>query len=350
MKTAILISTTNTIEGATIEKYLDIVSTNVIVGTNIFSDISASFTDFFGGNSGTYQSKLQEIHKTAIANLKTKASNLGSNAIIGLSVDFDEVSGKGKSMFMISALGTAVKLSFKEDIKIKPVSSDVVIGRESLENEIAKHRIARKLEAEELPTLDDWNYLMNFPTSEISQSLLILYLSIIKKNPNECLELENLLVTNVPYYFGALDERASIEILYSNITKDPSPISEIIFSNNLFSASHLLSLLKDNQINTVVKCLKASKNFYTENDLELMQDILHFFDNLKDLGRIEIVKNLMGKAKEKFICPNGHSWEVDGDYCQEFSCGKNIKGLTKTEVQQIKNFKIKVDSLRNLLN
>lgn len=35
---------------------------------------------------------------------------------------------------------------------------------------------------------------------------------------------------------------------------------------------------------------------------------------------------------------------------KNFLCGKNIKGLTKMEVQQIKNFKIKVDSLRNLLN
>lgn len=45
---------------------------------------------------------------SAIVNLKQKAANMGANAILGLKIDFDEISGKGKSMFMISAIGTAV--------------------------------------------------------------------------------------------------------------------------------------------------------------------------------------------------------------------------------------------------
>jgi len=110
MNKRIIITTTNLVEGASIENYFELISTNVVVGTNFFSDLGASFTDFFGGLSNTYQNKLEKIYKIAIDNLRHQAIDLGANAIIGLSIDFDQVSGKGKSMFMISAIGTPVKM------------------------------------------------------------------------------------------------------------------------------------------------------------------------------------------------------------------------------------------------
>lgn len=51
MRSAILVSSTERLEGYEIEKYFELISTNVVLGTNFFSDIGASFTDFFGGNS-----------------------------------------------------------------------------------------------------------------------------------------------------------------------------------------------------------------------------------------------------------------------------------------------------------
>jgi uncharacterized protein YbjQ (UPF0145 family) len=46
-----------------IEKYFDLISTNVVLGTNVFSDLGASFSDFFGGTSDIYQNKLEKIYK-----------------------------------------------------------------------------------------------------------------------------------------------------------------------------------------------------------------------------------------------------------------------------------------------
>ena len=46
-----IITTTDTIEGATIVKYIELVSANIVIGANVFSDFAASFTDFFGGYS-----------------------------------------------------------------------------------------------------------------------------------------------------------------------------------------------------------------------------------------------------------------------------------------------------------
>ena len=44
-----IVTTTNSIEGYTIRKYLGVVNANVVIGTNLFSDIAASLTDVFGG-------------------------------------------------------------------------------------------------------------------------------------------------------------------------------------------------------------------------------------------------------------------------------------------------------------
>ena len=92
----ILITTTSYISNAEILQYSGIVTTNVVVGVNFFSDFLASFSDIFGGNSGTYQNKLDRIYKEVVSNLETKAKKKGANAIIGLHIDFDEISGKGK--------------------------------------------------------------------------------------------------------------------------------------------------------------------------------------------------------------------------------------------------------------
>ncbi|WP_207535323.1 heavy metal-binding domain-containing protein [Desertivirga arenae] len=45
----ILIITTSNIEGRTIRSCFQPISFNIVIGTNGFSDSSASITDFFGG-------------------------------------------------------------------------------------------------------------------------------------------------------------------------------------------------------------------------------------------------------------------------------------------------------------
>lgn len=105
-----IVTTTNSIEGYTVKRYLGVVNANVVIGTNLFSDIAASLTDVFGGRSGSYKSKLNTIYDEVMKELTEKAKSYHADAIVGLHVDFDEVSGGGKSMFMVSASGTTVTL------------------------------------------------------------------------------------------------------------------------------------------------------------------------------------------------------------------------------------------------
>lgn len=102
-------TTTPNIEGKKITQYLGIVTADVIIGANIFSDIFASVRDIVGGRSATYEKKFAEGKVMAIKELEDEAQRLGANAIVGIDFDFETIGGKG-SMLMISVSGTAVKV------------------------------------------------------------------------------------------------------------------------------------------------------------------------------------------------------------------------------------------------
>jgi len=102
-------TTTPSIEGRKIVEYLGVVSADVIIGANIFSDIFASVRDLVGGRSATYEKKLTEGKILAMNELEEKVKSLGGNAIVGIDFDYETVGAKG-SMLMINISGTAVRL------------------------------------------------------------------------------------------------------------------------------------------------------------------------------------------------------------------------------------------------
>ena len=351
MKRSVLATTTNSIENAEIEKYVDLISTNVVVGTNMFSDLGASLTDLFGGFSDTYQGKLQKIYQVAIDNLKMKASNLGANAIIGLKIDFDEISGKGKSMFMISAIGTAVKVAYKDNSSDESVNDSYsIIQNDKLEQEVSRRNIIIKVQKNYMPNQDEWIYLLNNPIEDISNTLLEKYLLSFNSSSSENVPSIQLLRAHLANYFKSLNRDFAIDILYAKLIDFPTQILEIIQSNNLLAPQNIINLLKNDKIELAIDCLSANMDFYSSDDLLLMQQILETFDNIPDKGKIDSVKSLLGKAKDKYICPNGHANNIDSVYCEDSFCNKNIKGLIRSQVQQVEGFRLKVDSLRALLD
>jgi len=102
-------TTTHGIEGKRITQYLGVVSADVILGANVFSDILAGVRDIVGGRSATYEKKLAEGKVMALKEIEDEAVVLGANAIVGIDFDFETVGGTG-SMLMISISGTAVKV------------------------------------------------------------------------------------------------------------------------------------------------------------------------------------------------------------------------------------------------
>ena len=102
-----IVTTTAAIEGQPVQRYLGIVTGEVIVGANLFRDLFASITDIVGGRSGKYEDVLARARKEAIAEMEAEAVKLGGNAVIGVDLDY-EVLGQNGSMLMVSASGTAV--------------------------------------------------------------------------------------------------------------------------------------------------------------------------------------------------------------------------------------------------
>jgi len=104
-----LITTTNTVEGKRIVRYIGLVTGETIIGANIFKDLFAGIRDIVGGRSGSYEQVLREGKNTAVNEMQQFAASMGANAIIGVDLDYETV-GSGGSMLMVTASGTAVVL------------------------------------------------------------------------------------------------------------------------------------------------------------------------------------------------------------------------------------------------
>ena len=116
MRRDFIITTTNLIEGKEIEEYLGVISDRIVVGAGLFSEVFAGFTDAFGGRSGKFEARMQELYNYLMRSLETQAKRIKADAIIGLSVNIDEISGKSYQMFMVSGLGTAVRFKKPGDL------------------------------------------------------------------------------------------------------------------------------------------------------------------------------------------------------------------------------------------
>jgi uncharacterized protein YbjQ (UPF0145 family) len=103
-----IVTTTPSIEGKSIDAYFGVVAGEAILGANVFKDLFASIRDVVGGRSATYERELQRAREIALAELAERAKALGANAVVGVDLDY-EVLGQGNSMLMVSASGTAVR-------------------------------------------------------------------------------------------------------------------------------------------------------------------------------------------------------------------------------------------------
>ena len=82
----VLVSTTPDLQGWDITHYHGAVSAHVVAGTNIFSDIAASWRDVFGGQSKSYKKQLEQVNEKVVGELKEEASQRAANALVGVTL------------------------------------------------------------------------------------------------------------------------------------------------------------------------------------------------------------------------------------------------------------------------
>ena len=100
-----IVTTTNTIEGQRVTEYLGVVHGCAVMGSNLFRDFFAGIRDVVGGRVGSYETVLGDAKEAALADLQSRAE-----AVIGVSFDHDSIGGDNKTILMVSATGTAVRL------------------------------------------------------------------------------------------------------------------------------------------------------------------------------------------------------------------------------------------------
>jgi uncharacterized protein YbjQ (UPF0145 family) len=102
-----LVTTTSTLDGKRITRYLGLVSGEAILGANIFRDLFAGIRDIVGGRSAAYEQELRRAKDIAVQEMLEQAKGLGANAVVGVDLDYETV-GQSGGMLMVSASGTAV--------------------------------------------------------------------------------------------------------------------------------------------------------------------------------------------------------------------------------------------------
>jgi uncharacterized protein YbjQ (UPF0145 family) len=107
MEAKMIITTTPSVEGKTIQEYLGIVTGEAILGAHLGRDIMASLTDIVGGRSAEYEGEVRKARMIALKEMASEAADKGANAVVGVDIDYEVIR---QGMLMVSASGTAVRV------------------------------------------------------------------------------------------------------------------------------------------------------------------------------------------------------------------------------------------------
>lgn len=346
----VLVITSSSIEGYKVKKYLKPVTAHIVAGTNLFSDFLGGLTDVFGGRSNTYQKQLQSLYNEAIEQIKNAAFQLGGNCIIGLSIDMDEISGKGKSMFMLTAIGTAVIIDeeFNSTINQPNTNENLeIVSSEKINILMDKKKLIELANLDTL-SLDEntWNFIISNQIDEVSTFLMKRFSLEVSKDEKYPDRDKTTFYEWHSNFITALSDEKKIHLLYDTIKVESndlaaSKLAKIINELFLFDFKRIMELLKDNNLQIQKRGLLIStydKIFYNKQDIEDLKSIKEYIQvTFKERGTRSITKQLLSKEKEIWTCECKATNDI-GTYCN--SCYKDIYGFKKTEISPSKAINI----------
>lgn len=331
-----VMTTTQTLEGWRIKEYLGPVSAQIVAGTGLFSDIFASFSDIFGGRSASYKKQLRAINDEVTSELAQEAAQVGANCIVGLRIDHDEISGGRKSMFMVTASGTAVKAE-KSDGTIDSVKTIRTISADALEVELKRAELLVQAEKESLV----WDEaIFRF----ISQNRLAEFIPHLLRDVKSEFQLAS---SRSPEDLDSLKEHAVgylSSMQHDSVLRGMSPIllQEERLPLVIFEIVNILGLLDLTQIITMLelendrvkrralRLLRYDKIAYTNDDVPLLSKVIDKIEHtfLRTDTVKEKEKGLLSKAKQVWLCEDNHENDIGTEVCK---CGKDIYGFNDHE-------------------
>jgi uncharacterized protein YbjQ (UPF0145 family) len=351
-----IITTTPSIQGCEIQSYLGVISSHVVAATNIFSDILATLSDIFGGRSLTYQKHLSAIHQEALEILKEKAITLGANCIIGHSIDHDQISGGGKSMFMVTATGTAVYVDKIQSHKVFP-KQNLRFYSNDLAVQLRKNQIIESVKEDGFVLNDkEWQFLIDHQISEIAPKIMEKVLSEIEKSAFSVDKgLENELRVKSRKYFLRLPPELVKPIIYNSIddknstfpygNRNPifSYIEGIIRNGKLLDFQYINKMI-DSEIFNIQKfaidLLRLDKTYYTADDLTDIKYLCRKIEAtfIKKGQYSEKKSKSIFKTKKIWTCECGKENDSHSLYC--LTCSNDIYGFCKSNTKPLEILKL----------
>lgn len=331
------ITTTSGFEGKMIKQYLGVIIASKVARTGFFVDLAAAFSDSFSGFSETYQGELEALKNAVISDLIEEAKKKKANAIIGLRIDFDEIAGKGKQMFMATALGTAVKLEtgMMSDQSVDIDELLIAEKRILLLNQLHTKKISTRDRVDEIVELDakeavpliiedfifDVDYPRYFSNSAIDYFMLF--------NPDD--------IARIFTHNMVREEKRGY--LIHECTK-------LMCQLKCGSFSLAILLLRSNQFaerRIALYLLTVPKREYKKSDIEEMKAVIEMLK----VSFPQIVEIAGGKWR--CICGK---WNPDRDFkCK--GCKRDLRGLNEddpTPEALIADLSLKANALIQLLS
>lgn len=349
------VTTTSGFEGIQIEEYLEPITAHVVVGMNFFKDFLSGFSDFFGGKSRTYQNTLSSINEEVINELRKKAYSIGGNCVLSLKIDNDEVSAQGKSMMMVTALGTAARANFS--IKSINIENEKKSNRISIDyfNLINKKKQYIKESEEGSIRINDsfWEFVKKNKVYELSDYILNKYVDFIETGQEYDKEKLNGFSSHTFDYFSIIDSNIAINCLYNKLNEDLSTkvrnrIIKIITEIKLVDYSKIIDCLKHSEFyvqKTGIELARFEKQSYEKSDIKLIDNAINLItNNFPQRGEKTTKKKMLSsKEKEIWICECGNENNGEEVYCS--NCHKDIFGFGEREAKP----KIVVEQLINTM-
>ena len=115
--TSVVVTTTPSLDGYIIQKYLGIESVEFVIGTGPISELVSGVQDFFGARSSPFEEKLRAAKETAFETLKIRAVEKGGNAVVGVDLDYIDFSGNRIGLIVNGTVVSAVRASSTTNVR-----------------------------------------------------------------------------------------------------------------------------------------------------------------------------------------------------------------------------------------
>jgi|GEM_PF-1020812 len=290
----ILITSSDNIPYTEIEKHLGVVDSHIVIGANIFRDVFASYRDLFGGETKGYSKDIDKMKAAAFSRIESQVKERGGNAIISLRIDLDELSGGGKSMFMLNVYGSAVKL--KDSMLQNEHDSYTVdeIPIEDVEYHKVRNRLRKRIdETDDIVREVSLNNISEYDLWDEKISI-----NILRKSVEVIIDdLENHIL-NIPIRFieqFLLGDIQKIRATYWDL------LGNSLSKRNWFNYQLIDQLLRDESHIRRFRGLRLCtirKDFYSIEDVEHLKQIGDFLNSEFDSSfPINEVSKMVGSKK-----------------------------------------------------